>query len=214
MGKVKRSDFCLWLTAFIGTLFLGIQLGIGIAVLLSLVFFIHESVTPQISILWRLPHTHVYSNIKTTTHGSFVPGVLVLRVMGSVYFGNCSYLVDKIDQHLETYEEMEDKDVDKLKFVVISLSACTSLDSSAVHSLEEICSDLRNKEVYKLLLHKLETVFGKPWNSVDLWNTLVKNGSMKLVTMLYNIVLLMIPLTLLMNITSTILKREMETDNL
>jgi len=163
---VKRSDFCLWVTAFIGTLFLGIQLGIGIAVLLSLVFFIHESVTPQISILWRLPHTHVYSNIKTTTHGSFVPGVLVLRVMGSIYFGNCSYLVDKVDQHLETYESMDENDVDKLKFVVISLSACTSLDSSAIHSMEEICSDLRGKG--------LQVAFAQVGNRV--WKTMEISG--------------------------------------
>eukprot|EP00492_Amphilonche_elongata_P000131 TRINITY_DN1062_c0_g1_i2.p1 TRINITY_DN1062_c0_g1~~TRINITY_DN1062_c0_g1_i2.p1 ORF type:complete len:221 (+),score=10.05 TRINITY_DN1062_c0_g1_i2:80-742(+) len=90
--RVKKSDCFLWVTAFLGTLFLGIQLGIGLAVVLSLVAVIHETVRPQIVVLWRLPHTHVYSSIKTTTHGSFTPGVLVLRFMGSIYFGNCSYL--------------------------------------------------------------------------------------------------------------------------
>jgi len=141
---VKRGDCFLWFTAFIGTLFLGIQLGIGIAVILSLIIFIKESVTPQISVLWRLPHTHVYSNIKTTTHGSFVPGVIVLRVMGSIYFGNCSYLQQKIDQYLEIYDGLESEGVDSLHHVVISLSACTSIDSSAIHALEEIVQDLKN----------------------------------------------------------------------
>lgn len=169
LWTVKRTDFFLWLTAFFGTLFLGIQLGIGIAVLLSLVFLIHESVTPQISILWRLPHTHVYANIKTTTHGSFVPGVLCLRVMGSVYFGNCTYLEDKIDQHLETYEKMNEKGVDKLKYVIISLSACTSLDSSAIHAIEEICADLRKKG--------LQVAFAQVGNRV--WRTMETSGFVK-----------------------------------
>merc|ERR1719330_1990225 len=98
---VKPSDAALWLCSFVGTLFLGIQLGLGTAVILSLLLVIHETVRPQMSVLWRLPHTHVYSSIKTTTHGSFVPGVLVLRFMGSIYFANSQYLADRVDQILD-----------------------------------------------------------------------------------------------------------------
>jgi len=169
LWRVKKSDFILWVTAFLGTLFLGIQLGIGIAVILSLIIFIHESVTPQISVLWRLPHTHVYSNIKTTTHGSFVPGVVVLRVMGSIYFGNCNYLTQKIDQFLESYEKLKDKKIDELHYVVISLSACMSIDSSAIHSLEEVCSDLKNKG--------LQVAFAQVGNRV--WKTMEISGFVK-----------------------------------
>ena len=60
--RVKKSDCVYWVAAFIGTLFLGIQLGIGLAVVLSLIGVIHETVRPQIVVLWRLAHTHVYAS--------------------------------------------------------------------------------------------------------------------------------------------------------
>jgi len=142
--RVKKSDCFLWVAAFIGTLFLGIQLGIGIAVVLSLIAVIHETVRPQVVILWRLPHTHVYSSIKTTTHGSFTPGVIVLRFMGSIYFGNCSYLADRINAIVD---QIQMSKTDNTKFVIISLSACTSVDTSAIHALEDIHNTLHKRGI-------------------------------------------------------------------
>lgn len=166
LWHVKKSDFLIWMTSFIGTLFLGIQLGIGIAVLISMFIVIHETVRPQISVLWRLPHTHVYSNIKTTTHGSFVPGVLVVRIMGSIYFANSSYLQDRLDQYVD---EILEEGCDDIKFVVISLSACTSLDTSAIHQIEDIIKDFENRNI--------QVAFAQIGNRV--WKTLVKADVVK-----------------------------------
>eukprot|EP00913_Durusdinium_trenchii_P005578 g5198.t1 len=41
--KIKKSDFVMWMTAFVGTLCLGPLLGIGLAVMLSLAVVIYES---------------------------------------------------------------------------------------------------------------------------------------------------------------------------
>jgi len=153
----------LWVSAFIGTLFLGIQLGIGLAVVLSLIIVIHETVVPQVVVLWRLPHTHVYSSIKTTTNGSFTPGILVLRFMGSMYFANTGYIVDKIDQMVE---DIAKEELDELKFVVLSLSACTSMDTSAIHALEDVNRDLRKQGI--------RLVFAQVGNRV--WKTLCLSG--------------------------------------
>ena len=80
--------------------------------------------------------------MKTTTHGSFTPGVIVLRFMGSIYFGNCSYLSDKITQIVDTIEASQ---LDETKFVVVSLSACTSVDTSAIHALEDVHKELHKR---------------------------------------------------------------------
>merc|ERR1719461_60107 len=161
--KVKRSDCMLWFCAFIGTLFLGIQLGIGIAIVLSLLVILHDTVRPQIVILWRLPHTHVYSSIKTTCQGVFVPGVLVLKVMGSVYFANSRYLQDKIHEIINAVEE---KKADKIKFVIISLAACTSVDTSGVHAFHELHTSLHKE--------KRHLCFAQVGNRV--WRTFVHSG--------------------------------------
>lgn len=166
LWRVKRSDCMLWICAFIGTLFLGIQLGIGLAVVLSLVVVVHETVRPQLVVLWRLPHTHVYSSIKTTTHGSFVPGVLVLRFMGSIYFANSQYLSDRVDQILAVINDEKKEKPDDIKFVVISLSACTSVDTSAIHALEDVHKGLAKKGV--------KLVFAQVGNRV--WKTFHRSG--------------------------------------
>jgi len=139
---VRKMDCTLWFIAFLGTLFLGIELGIGIAVIISLIMIIHETVRPQVSVLWRLPHTHVYASIKTTTHGSFVPGVLVVRVGNSVYFANCGYIEDLIFKYYEDYRSH-----DPLHYVVISLASCTSFDSSAIETFQKIHRDFARLKV-------------------------------------------------------------------
>jgi len=98
-------------------------------------------VRPQI-VLWRLVHTHVYANVEPTTHGSFTPGVIVLRFMGSIYFGNCSLLSEKITQIVDTIACSQ---LDDTKFVVVSLSACICVDTSAIHALEDVHQELHDR---------------------------------------------------------------------
>ena len=78
----------LWFVAFFGTLFLGVQIGLMLAVGVSLALVIVESIRPQMSVLWRLPGTPIYRNIKQESAGQFVPGVVVLRIGASMYFAN------------------------------------------------------------------------------------------------------------------------------
>mmetsp|Transcript_1045 Transcript_1045/g.2927 ORF Transcript_1045/g.2927 Transcript_1045/m.2927 type:complete len:569 (-) Transcript_1045:10-1716(-) len=88
--SIKRQDFVLWVVAFIGTLFLGVLMGIALAVLLSLGMVVHESVRPQITILWRIPGTTIYRNVKQETRGAFIPNMFIARIGSPLYFFNFS----------------------------------------------------------------------------------------------------------------------------
>ena len=66
----------LWVIAFLGTLFAGVLYGLIIAVGMSLIVVLYESVRPQISVLWKLPGTAIYRNVKQgESPGQFVKGV-------------------------------------------------------------------------------------------------------------------------------------------
>lgn len=80
LWKVKREDCFLWVFAFLATLFLGVEQGILFSVIASLVIIIHESVRPQISVLWRLPNTEIYRNVKQENRGRFIKNVLIVRI--------------------------------------------------------------------------------------------------------------------------------------
>jgi len=142
LWHVKKSDCFIWLLSFIGTLFLGIQLGIGLAVVVSMFIIIYQTVRPQIVVLWRLPHTQVYSSIKTTTHGSFVPGVCVFRVGASIYFANSAFLSSKIHSMVEKHTEY-----DNVHYVVISMSSCSSVDSTGAHEFQKLVYDMAKMNI-------------------------------------------------------------------
>ena len=84
LWKVKKTDCLLWFVAFLGTLFLGVQVGLLLAIGVSLALVIVESVRPQMTVLWRLPNTPIWRNIKQESAGNFVPGVMVVRVGSSM----------------------------------------------------------------------------------------------------------------------------------
>jgi sulfate transporter 4 len=52
---VYKVDFAVWVIACLGTMFLGVEIGLGIAVTVSLLLVIYESAYPHITLLGRMP---------------------------------------------------------------------------------------------------------------------------------------------------------------
>lgn len=96
----KKVDFIQWMVAFLGTLFLGVEIGIAVAVAISLVFVIYESAAPPTSVLGRLPGAvPVYRDAKQYPEAQSVPGVLIFRVHAPIYFANVEYVKDKLRKY-------------------------------------------------------------------------------------------------------------------
>lgn len=137
LWKVKKNDAVIWALAFLGTLFLGITYGIGLAVAISVAIVLRRTARPQLSVLWRLPHTHVFADINITINGIFTPGVLVTRVGNMMYFANCGAIKDELKELIHMYSQH-----DPVEYVVISLSPVYSIDSSALHLIQDLIKDL------------------------------------------------------------------------
>jgi len=140
--RVKREDALLWVVAFIGTLFLGVLMGIFLAVLLSLIIVIYESVRPQITVLWRIPGTTIYRNMKQEQSGAFIPNVFICRIGSSMYFANASYIKDVLMQHVADMEP-----VNEIEYIVLEMTPVISLDSTAVHVLHDIVEGFRARHI-------------------------------------------------------------------
>jgi len=151
---VKRNDFILWVVAFLGTLFLGVLMGIVVAVSLSLVIVIYESVRPQITILWRIPGTTIYRNMKQESSGSFIPNVFICRIGSSMYFANASFIKDMLLAYVSDLE-----DVNETEYIVLEMTPVVTLDSTAVHVIQDIVSDFRSRGI--------QTAFAMVGNRVD-----------------------------------------------
>ena len=73
------ADFVAWCTAFIATLVLGVKLGIGIGVLMSMVLIVLRTARPNYAVLGRLPRTNIFRDLRRYSEATPIPGVLIFR---------------------------------------------------------------------------------------------------------------------------------------
>jgi len=139
---VKKHDFLLWVTAFLGTLFLGVLMGIMVAVGLSLTIVIYESVRPQITILWRIPGTTIYRNMKQESSGTFIPNVFIARIGSSLYFANASFVKDMLLAYVDDLQ-----DVNNTEYIVLEMTPVVSVDSTACHVIKDIVHVFRSRGI-------------------------------------------------------------------
>jgi len=121
---------------------LGVLMGIAVAVTLSLVIVIFESVRPQITILWRIPGTTIYRPLKQESSGAFIPSVFICRIGSSMYFANASYIKDTLLQYILDLQE-----VNPIKYIILEMTPVVSIDSTAMHIIEDIYSEFKRMDV-------------------------------------------------------------------
>ena len=143
IGEVKhlwqsnKSDFWMLVITFFATLILGIELGIGVGVLLSLALIIYRTSMPHVAVLGRVPDTNIYRNIDRYDEVNAIADTLILRFDAQLYFANTNYFKEII-------EELVLEKGAALKHIIISADSMNGLDSSAVHVLEEVIEEQKN----------------------------------------------------------------------
>ena len=149
LWRVNRKDLLLWSTSFLGTLFLGIELGIGIAVGISLMFVIYETARPHIAVLGRLPGTRVYRSVQQYPEAETHEGIVIMRIDAPIYFANVDYIKDKLREceALSQAAHHAGRMRGAVRFFVLEMTPVFSVDSSGIHSLLEIVKEFESREV-------------------------------------------------------------------
>ncbi len=140
LWKVKRSDFALLAVSFLGTLFLGIEEGIALGVILSLAWVIYRSTRPHIAVLGRIPDTNAFRNVERFPEVIRQEGTVIVRIDASFYFANASLIKD-------TLEGVERHAEGTLERVVLDATSINEIDSSAVHVLEHVAEEFKEDGV-------------------------------------------------------------------
>lgn len=125
----SRADFSAMAATILGTLFLGVEAGVVIGVLLSLLLHLYRTSRPHMAVVGQVPGTEHFRNIER--HQVMTsPQLLSVRVDESLYFANTRYLEDRIAALVAERPNV--------KHVVLMCSAVNAIDASALESLEEI----------------------------------------------------------------------------
>ncbi|WP_020538410.1 SulP family inorganic anion transporter [Lewinella cohaerens] len=136
LWRADRSDFWMLVITFIATLSLGIEQGIGVGVILSLAMIIFETTRPHIAQLGKVPSTHFYRNRERFEQVEIRKDLLIVRFDAQLYFANLNVFRERIDEWMAT----KGPDLDAL---IINAESINTLDSSALHLLEDLLEDLK-----------------------------------------------------------------------
>ena len=94
--RVKRFDFWIAFAAIVGTLAFGVLQGVMIGIVLSLVWLISVSTRPPMPLLGRERGTQVFRELEEHPGDERVPGVVILRMDGGLFFATSAALEDRI----------------------------------------------------------------------------------------------------------------------
>ena len=138
--KNRRDEFFLLLATFLITLTVGIKEGILIGVLVSLLLLVYRTSRPHIAVLGRIKNTDYFKNINrfpedTETFIDF----LIVRFDAQLYFGNKEYFRKELLKLVVLEEE--------IKYVILNAEAINYIDSSAVHMMRQLISELKTKNI-------------------------------------------------------------------
>ncbi|NNF81146.1 MAG: solute carrier family 26 protein [Flavobacteriaceae bacterium] len=138
--KSHRTDFWMLIVTFLATLSLGIEIGIGVGVILSLAMVLFKTTRPHTARLAKVPDTHFYRNIERFDDLEVKEEVLIYRFDAQLFFANITFFKDKLYE----YEALKN---DKLKLLIIDGESINNIDSTAIHALEEIVDDFKERGV-------------------------------------------------------------------
>ena len=138
--KLKTPDFVTLVVAFLATLAFGVEIGIGIAVVASVVVVAVRMMAPHTAELGRLPRTTVYRNVDRHPGAEQVPGLAILRFDVSLSYLNVEFVKRRV------HRAVEDHGPD-LHAVVLDASGVNDVDTSAVEALSELLVELEERGI-------------------------------------------------------------------
>ncbi|RUM96759.1 sulfate permease [Pseudaminobacter arsenicus] len=131
----SKVDFSAMAATILGTLFFGVETGVVMGVVLSLLLHLHRTSRPHMAVVGQMPGTEHFRNVDRHQVETS-PHILSVRVDESLYFANARYLEDRIAALIAERPE--------LKHVVLMCSAVNMIDASALESLDEINHRLKD----------------------------------------------------------------------
>jgi SulP family sulfate permease len=96
LRRVKPFDFWVAVGAIAGTLLFGVFAGVMIGIGLSLLWLVAVATRPPMPLLGRDPETMVFRELDDDSRREQIPGVVVLRLDGGLFFATSDALVDRI----------------------------------------------------------------------------------------------------------------------
>ncbi len=134
---VRPLEGWVWVLTFFATLVVGIQWGIIIGAVFTLLFIIRQSMQPNIAELGYLSEEGEFRDRRRFPEALTFRNGMLLRIDSNIHFANYSY----VEEHVR---ELAEKRPD-IYWMVIDMSGVNDMDTSSVEQLEEFLLQLQQE---------------------------------------------------------------------
>ncbi|KAG6785884.1 hypothetical protein POTOM_007475 [Populus tomentosa] len=139
LWTVDKFDFIVCMSAYAGVVFASVEIGLVIAVAISVLRLLLFVARPKTFILGNIPNSTIYRNVEQYLNTSSVPGVLILEIDAPIYFANSGYLRERIARWVDDEEDkLKSSGKTSLQYVILNMGAVGTIDTSGISMLEEV----------------------------------------------------------------------------
>jgi MFS superfamily sulfate permease-like transporter len=132
--RIRRSEFYLFLGAFLSVALLGVLRGIFVSILLALGNFIRRAWRPHDAVLGRVDGLKGYHDLERFPRARTIPGLLLYRFDAPLFFANAATFRRRLLE-LQAAEP-------ELRWIVVAAEAMTDVDVTAGSMLRELLDEL------------------------------------------------------------------------
>lgn len=139
LWHIDKFDFVVCMSAYVGVVFGNIEIGLIMAVGLSMLRVLLFVARPRTLVLGNIPNSKIYRNVDQYPNTNNVPGVLILEIDAPIYFANASYLRERISRWIDDEEDkLKSSGETNLQYVILDMSAVGNIDTSGISMLDEV----------------------------------------------------------------------------
>ncbi len=141
IAKVKKTDLVGLSVAFFATLVLGIEIGIVVAVVASMLVVFARMSMPHSAVLGHVEGTTSFRNVDRFPEVTTVAGMTVVRVDAALSFVNATNVKKLLLAHADEVAKTEPR------VLVLDASGINDIDATGAEMLHELLSELEDRAV-------------------------------------------------------------------
>lgn len=135
LWRFRKTEFWLGVVTIAAVIFLGMLVGILIAVGLSLLEITLRAASPQTAVLGRIPGTDTYRDIADHADAETIPGLVIFRLDAALFFANANQFRDGVIGAVDAAAE-------PVTEVLIDAESMYDVDSTGAQAFVDILDEL------------------------------------------------------------------------
>ena len=141
--RTDKKEFLMYAATLVVTATVGIQQGIVVGVVLSMLILVYNVTTPHMAIVGKIPGTNLYRNMERFIDVELDSDVMIVRFDARLFYANADYFREKL-------LEFEKIKGGNLKAIIVDGSGINSIDSTAIYMIRKLLIAYKRRKIQVL----------------------------------------------------------------